>query len=65
MPLIDDVQEMLLIEKMKALEAEQVAALRAKLSTAEMNEEAIAALQLLYHTGWMNCIEQMRKIRSR
>ena len=47
MPLIDDVQEMLLIEKMKALEAEQVAALRAKLSTAEMNEEAIAALQLL------------------
>lgn len=64
MGLIDDMQELILIDAMEERQARHVAGLREKLSETDLNEDALAALELMYSTGWKDCIQEMRKLRS-
>lgn len=61
MGLLDDMQEIILIDRMESREAEQVAALRADV---DADEKVIAAMRLLYRAGWDHCIAEMRKLRD-
>ena len=61
MGLLDDMQEIILIDRMESREAEQVAALRADV---DADEKVIAAMQSLYRAGWCHCIAEMRKLRD-
>lgn len=64
MGLIDDMQALILIDAMEERQARHVAGLREKLSETDLNEEALAALELMYSTGWKECIEEMRNMRG-
>lgn len=64
MGLIDTVQEMVLRDVMQERQARHIASLREKLSVEDLNEEALAALELMYCTGWMDCIHEMKSLRG-
>lgn len=64
MGLLDDMQEIILIDRMEERQARHVAGLREKLSETDLNEDALAALELMYSTGWKDCIAEMRKLRD-
>lgn len=64
MGLIDDMQALILIDAMEARQAHHVAALRKGIDREGLNEAAIAAMELMYSTGWKECIEEMRNMRS-
>ncbi len=64
MGLIDEMQALILIDEMQVRQARHVAVLREKLSETDLNESALAALELMYSTGWKECIEVMREMRS-
>lgn len=64
MGMIDDMQVLILIDEMQMRQARHMAGLREKLTREEMNDDALAALGLMYSTGWKECIEAMRNMRS-
>lgn len=64
MGLIDDMQALILIDAMEARQARHVAALREGIAREGLNEAALAAMELMYSTGWKECIEEMRSMRA-
>ena len=64
MGLIDTVQELVLRDVMQKRQENYVAELRERMANEELNEDALAALELMFCTGWMECIAEMKKLRS-
>lgn len=63
MTLLDEMQELALIERMKLVEEDNVERLREKVG--ELDKATLAAMRLMYRTGWTHCIRELRRMRGR